>query len=94
MSKSNLVSSRKNILKELKDSLIKIKDTHSYIKKLSNEKEEIIGEETRLLYVATTRAKEMLIIHSSKLIANSSSVSSWMNLIEKGGITYEDSVYK
>lgn len=43
MSKSNLVSSRKNILKELKDSLIKIKDTHSYIKKLSNEKEEIIG---------------------------------------------------
>ena len=35
--------SRKNILKELKDSLIKIKDTHSYIKKLSNEKEEIIG---------------------------------------------------
>lgn len=59
-----------------------------------DEKEEIIGEETRLLYVATTRAKEMLIIHSFKLIANSSSVSSWMNLIEKGGITYEDSVYK
>ncbi len=43
MSKSNSVSSRRNILKELKISLIKIKDTHSYVKRLSNEKEEIIG---------------------------------------------------
>lgn len=43
MSKSNSVSSRRNILKELKTSLIKIKDTHSYIKKLSDEKEEVIG---------------------------------------------------
>ena len=58
------------------------------------EKEEIIGEETRLLYVATTRAKEMLLIHAPKLVANSSSISSWINLLEKGGIIYEDSVYK
>ena len=58
------------------------------------EKEEIIGEETRLLYVATTRAKEMLFIHSPKLVANSSSISSWINLVEKGGIIYADSVYK
>lgn len=50
------------------------------------EKEEIIGEETRLLYVATTRAKEMLIIHSPNLVANSSSISNWINLVEKGGI--------
>lgn len=50
------------------------------------EKSEIVGEETRLLYVAATRAKEILVMHSPKFVSNSSNISSWINLMEKGGI--------
>ena len=57
-----------------------------YSELMKSEKEEIIGEETRLLYVATTRTKEILYINSPKLVSDSSSISNWINLIKKGGI--------
>lgn len=57
-----------------------------YSELMKSEKEEIIGEETRLLYVATTRTKEILYINSPKLASDSSSISNWINLIKKGGI--------
>lgn len=44
-----------------------------------DEKEEIIGEETRLFYVALTRAKKELYIHKKSI--TSSYINSWMTLI-------------
>ena len=45
-------------------------------------KKEIIGEETRLFYVALTRAKKELYIHKKNI--TSSYVNSWMTLIPEG----------
>ncbi|MCR8743909.1 UvrD-helicase domain-containing protein [Romboutsia lituseburensis] len=44
-----------------------------------DEKQEIIGEETRLFYVALTRAKKELYVHKKSI--TSSYVNSWMTLI-------------
>lgn len=53
-----------------------------YLEKKYNEKEEIIGEETRLFYVALTRAKKELYIHKKSI--TSSYINSWMTLIPEG----------
>lgn len=53
-----------------------------YIDKKYDEKKEIIGEETRLFYVALTRAKKELYIHKKNI--TSSYVNSWMTLIPEG----------
>ena len=44
-----------------------------------DEKQEIIGEETRLFYVALTRAKKELYVHKKSI--TSSYINSWMTLI-------------
>ncbi len=46
-----------------------------------DEKQEIIGEETRLFYVALTRAKKELYVHKKNI--TSSYINSWMTLIPK-----------
>ena len=53
-----------------------------YHKNKYDEREEIIGEETRLFYVALTRAKNELYIHKKSI--TSSYVNSWMTLIPEG----------
>lgn len=50
-----------------------------YLQTKYDEKEEIIGEETRLFYVALTRAKKELYIHKKSI--TSSYINSWMALI-------------
>ncbi|WP_343342777.1 ATP-dependent helicase [Terrisporobacter petrolearius] len=53
-----------------------------YLQKKYDENEEIKGEETRLFYVALTRAKKELYIHKKSI--TSSYINSWMTLIPEG----------
>lgn len=48
------------------------------------EKEEKIGEEIRLLYVAMTRAKHKVYFHRDKIYDNSCKYNNWMNVVIGG----------
>lgn len=50
---------------------------------LKDENSEVIGEETRLFYVATTRCKRKLYLNTPKLAANST-INNWQSLISGG----------
>jgi DNA helicase II / ATP-dependent DNA helicase PcrA len=50
---------------------------------ISDENAETIGEETRLLYVALTRAKNSVIVHGSDRM-NASKIECWNDLVESG----------
>lgn len=55
-----------------------------YFKYLSDENEEIIGEETRLLYVAMTRCKSALYLNIDNDIAANTKINTWKSLVLGG----------
>jgi len=61
--------------------ILSYKNTSTYNKIVEQEKEKDIAESKRLFYVATTRAKDYLIISSSK--SNKVSQNSWFYYIQK-----------
>ena len=56
-----------------------------YFRYLKDENEEIIGEETRLLYVALTRCKKKLYLNMESEIAANTRMNTWKSLI--GGVS-------
>ena len=56
-----------------------------YFRYLKDENEEIIGEETRLLYVALTRCKKKLYLNMESEIAANTKMKTWKSLI--GGVS-------
>lgn len=48
---------------------------------IRNEKEEIVGEEIRLFYVAMTRAKKGLYVHQNNLYNRNSKINKWADVM-------------
>lgn len=53
---------------------------------ISEENNEIIAEEIRLLYVALTRAKKTIHLNKNEIMNNSGIIHNWMDLLERGNL--------